>query len=72
MKNNKNTTFLLCIGLLLLSFEIFSVKLLQAADKVNGSFYDNIWFYYKKWYVFIPILITVCAIIYALYLLIRR
>lgn len=72
MKDKKNGTLILCFGLLILSFEVFSVKLIQSADKVNGYFYENIWLYYKSWYILTPIIITVCVIIYAVYLLIKK
>lgn len=72
MKDKKCGTLILCFSLLILSFEVFSVKLIQSADKVNGYFYDNIWLYYKNGYILFPIIVTVCVLIYAIYLLIKK
>ena len=70
MKDRKSGGLILCFSLLILSFEVFSVKLIQSA--VNGYFYNNIWLYYKNGYILVPIIVTVCVLIYAIYLLIKK
>ena len=72
MKDRKSGGLILCFSLLILSFEVFSVKLIQSADKGNGYFYNNIWLYYKNGYILVPIIVTVCVLIYAIYLLIKK
>ena len=70
----KKTTSLLILslGLLLFSLELFLVKIIQALETVCGTFYDDIWYYFKMPSIFIPLLITLCVIIYSIYMLIKN
>ena len=64
MQAKKNDICILCIGILVLSLEIHIVKLIQAIEKISGSFYENIWYYFKEPIIFIPIIATIIVIIY--------
>ena len=56
MKNKFFASLLLCASLLVLSLELYLLKLIQSADKICGEYYENIWYYLKDPFLVIPIL----------------
>ncbi len=71
MKEKINGVYILCIGILVLSLELYMVKLIQSMDKVTGSWHGNIWIYFKEPIIFIPFMATICVIIYSIYIIIK-
>lgn len=41
------------------------VKLIQTVEKVSGSFWANVWKYFKKPILLIPLIITALVIVYS-------
>ena len=72
MKEKRNDMYLFCIGVLMLSIELYLVRIIQASEKVVGHFYEEIGYYFKEPIILIPMIATICVIGYSLYSLVRN
>lgn len=62
---------MVCIGTLVLCLELYVIKLIQTIEKVRGSFYENIGFYFKEPIIVIPFIMTILVIIYNIYSIVK-
>lgn len=72
MKNKSVALMGIIGGILLLSFEIYMLKIVQYIDKSGGSWYENVWEYAKMSPCNIALLITIAVIIFSCFIFFRN
>lgn len=64
--------FILLQGNFFLSLELLMVKIIQSLEKIDGSYFKDIFRYFKIPIIYIPIYITAGIILVSIYMLFKE